>query len=87
MSDVDKLTHEIAQFYQACLGICDSPIFTATSTGVAINARMEKIVECQAQLIDLVGAEEATQITFLAMKRGYQQEGVEKYGAAFPHGN
>jgi regulator of replication initiation timing len=73
-SEVARLRLEITLFYQACLSVFESPGITAPHA--FITARMEKISDCQAQLISLVGSDAATRITAQAMDEA-GEEGPE----------
>ena len=64
-SEVARLRREITLSYQACLRALESPSITAPHS--FITARMEKISDCQDQLVDLVGADVATCITAQAL--------------------
>ena len=71
-SEVARLRREIALSYQACLRVFESPSITAPHS--FITARMEKIAECQEQLVDLVGADAATRITAQAISEAAEEE-------------
>jgi hypothetical protein len=64
-SEIARLRQEIMLSYQACLRVFEVPNITAPHS--FITARMEKISDCQAQLVDLVGADAATLITVQAI--------------------
>jgi hypothetical protein len=76
-SEVARLRREISLSYQACLRALNSPAITAPHS--FITARMEKISDCQEQLVSLVGADAATRITAQAMKET-GEENVEVTG-------
>ena len=72
-SEVARLRREIVLSYQACLSVFESPSITAPHA--FITAKMEKIAECQEQLIDIVGADAATSITVEAMRKADEEDG------------
>ncbi len=76
-SEIARLRREIMLSYQACLRALDSPAITAPHS--FITARMEKMSDCQEQLVGLVGADAATRITAQAMKEA-SEEDVEVVG-------
>ena len=75
-SEVARLRREIALSYQACLRVFESPSVTAPHS--FITARMERISDCQTQLVDLVGADAATRITAQALCEAGQEDGEEE---------
>jgi len=72
-SEVARLRREITLSYQACLNVFESPCVTAPHS--FITARMERISDCQAQLVDLVGADAATRITAQALCEADEEGG------------
>ncbi len=74
-SEVARLRREIALSYQACLRLFESPGITAPHS--FITARMEKISECQARLVDLVGADAATRVTTQAISEAAKEDREE----------
>jgi len=71
-SEVARLRREISLSYQACLRALEAPAITAPHS--FITARMEKISDCQEQLVSLVGADAATSITAQAMKEAGEED-------------
>jgi len=71
-SEVARLQREIALSYRACLHALESP--GITTPHAFITAQMERISDCQAQLIDLVGADAATRITAQALCESGEQD-------------
>src|SRR5579884_2232780 len=71
-SEVACLRREIMLSYQACPRVLDSPTITAPHS--FITARMEKMSDCQEQLVSLVGADAATRITAQAMKEAGEED-------------
>jgi hypothetical protein len=76
-SEVARLRQEITLSYQSCLSVFESPGITAPHS--FITARMEKISDCQEQLVNLVGSDAATRITAQAISEA-AQEGSEETG-------
>jgi hypothetical protein len=72
-SEVARLRQEITLSYQACLRALESPGITAPHSFITV--RMEKISDCQDQLIDLVGANAATRITAQALCEAGEGDG------------
>jgi hypothetical protein len=72
-SEVARLQREIALSYQACLSVFEAPGITAPHA--FITAKMEKIAECQEQLIDIVGSDAATRITAEALREAGEEGG------------
>lgn len=65
-SEVARLRREIALSYEAAARVFESPGIIAPHS--FITARMERISDIEAQLVDLVGADEATRLTIEAMR-------------------
>ena len=71
-SEVARLQQEITLSYQACLSVFESPGITAPHA--FITARMEKISDCQEQLVSLVGSDAATRITAQAISEAAEED-------------